>query len=283
MRKLDFNLQKFKAYLSKRNYSDNSIKSYIDAVFRYMNFCNLHDFDYLKKQEINLFLDYEKHTNLRANSTLNLESCAIVCFYGFLAYSGAIAQDQVPTKQQVIKYKYKYQIKKVYSKDVEKFYNYIRNLHFADKRKIAFLVIYATGIRVGELCNTYPSSYKVINNKFCVELIATKNGQNRTVPFMDLVCAKEVYFFLSNSSKYVPIFPKERAVQYWFSEISDYLGIKITPHLLRHNFAYRMLNVEKLTISQLMELLGHRNPAMSMRYALPSENDILDLAPDFEM
>ena len=84
---------------------------------------------------------------------------------------------------------------------------------------------------------------------------------------------------LKNRDALFRLLPGIRQLQYYLDDISKYYGLRVSARTFRHEFAYRMLNVKKLTVSQLQSLMGHTNPAMSMSYAIADPKDMCEIAP----
>jgi len=134
------------------------------------------------------------------------------------------------------------------------------------------LMAAALGIRFGELANLLHKHLDFKNRLIILEV--TKNGDTRVLPMPD-----QVYSYLleksqsSNEEAYV--FPSKNAskrhpysmIRKAFQSVLKQLGWKdVVFHSLRHTAASH-LAMSGATQGELMEVLGHRSPVMTKRYA----------------
>jgi integrase/recombinase XerC len=122
--------------------------------------------------------------------------------------------------------------------------------------KIIVLFIYSFGLRISEL-----ASLKLKDiNKTSIKIIG-KGNKEREIPFSNNL--KKIFKkYISFYSPKIYIFEKEekaltkRQLQYKVLKVFKTIGIKVTPHQLRHSFATDLLN-EGARINDISELLGH--------------------------
>lgn len=122
--------------------------------------------------------------------------------------------------------------------------------------KILLILLYTLGLRISELTNL---KIKDIQNGWV--RIYAKGGKIREIPLLDEVdiTLKKyiderkpiVYVFENNRVKF-----NDSQLRYKLSKVFKKIGIKATPHQLRHSFATDLLN-QGARISDVSELLGH--------------------------
>lgn len=263
-------IENFRAYMGSGGYSDNTIKTYCEIAHAYIIFCldrgNFQDYCY-----INHYTDFKKREI--ANTTLNIHVAALKMFYRSMRFNFEttinIDKESVRTFTND-----KYNIPSVSTRDIIKLMNHI-NLYpdtLVDKAVIHLL--YATGLRPSEIIYLGKSSFEDFEGRFIVNFYEQKKKRYRAVPFFEKDSIYIVKNYLDSISDYIVPFPKVRKIQYIFQSHSNSIDLSINPRLMRHSFAYRCANVYKLSISELQAVMGHTNPAMSMRYALPHNEDI---------
>lgn len=122
--------------------------------------------------------------------------------------------------------------------------------------KMALLMLYTLGLRISELCEIKLSD---INDEWIK--VFGKGSKERLVPvlpelkqeidkFVKLYGVKE-YLFEIESMKL-----SENQLRYKIDNLFKKIGIKVTPHQLRHSFATDLLN-GGARITDVSELLGH--------------------------
>jgi site-specific recombinase XerD len=135
-------------------------------------------------------------------------------------------------------------------------------------------VLYATGIRISELC-----AMKIEDINWAERIIHIPKGKGKKgrIVLFTRECAEHLkvylfsrnddkpYVFLSGKFKDRPI--NRSTVGEWFAKYSsNSLGFKVTPHTLRHTFAAHLAQ-KGMPLEYLQELLGHENPQNTLYYA----------------
>lgn len=122
----------------------------------------------------------------------------------------------------------------------------------------AFIVycFYALGIRIGEAVKL-----KLTDIGDCFIRITGKGNKSREVPMFDDLRQKiERYIALTNPKTYLfednakPL--SENQLRYRIVKSFERVGLKVTPHQLRHSFATEILN-RGARITDVSEILGH--------------------------
>ncbi|WP_415719808.1 tyrosine-type recombinase/integrase [Maridesulfovibrio sp.] len=148
-------------------------------------------------------------------------------------------------------------------------------------------LLFATGIRVSELCSISPSEIDLKNNKL---IINGKGNKQRLIPLCEnksLKILKEysrlyqyalhdsTSFFLNRDLK--PL--SDQSVRRIIKKYSEIAGVteNITPHMFRHTIATMLLE-NGVDIRNIQTLLGHSSLSVTEIYthvSLSSQRDIL--------
>ncbi len=122
--------------------------------------------------------------------------------------------------------------------------------------KLMVLLLYTLGLRISELSNL---KIKDIQNGWV--RINGKGAKIREIPLLDEVIKNlekylkqwepTVYIFENDGIKF-----NENKLRYKLSKVFKKIGIKASPHQLRHSFATDLLN-QGARITDVSELLGH--------------------------
>ena len=267
----------FIEYLKMLGFADSTVEIYHKKAISYLSFCNSKELDYLNYCDINLYLLHIKDKNKLAPSSLNVAACALKHFYKFLFYR-EISRIRID-EYDILSFKNKKRIVTVPSDDVRKVYDYSNRMLFSDPRKLYINILYGTGVRPCDCVNLTVRNFNVVDGVLMMNFYEKKKKTFREVPFMDREASLAVLECLKTRDSLFRLLPGVRQLQYYLEDISKYYGLRVSARTFRHEFAYRMLNVNKLTVSQLQSLMGHTNPAMSMWYAIGDSKDISKIAP----
>jgi integrase/recombinase XerC len=141
--------------------------------------------------------------------------------------------------------------------------------------KMMILLLYTLGVRISELANL---KIKDIKNGWV--RIYAKGGKIREIPLLDEVSC-ELKEYIKQKQRIVYIFEKDRVkfsdnqLRYKLSRAFKKIGIKATPHQLRHSFATDLLN-QGARISDVSELLGHSSLETTQIYTKLSSRVKMD-------
>lgn len=266
---VDKNLSKYLEYLEvQKNYSSYTILSYREDIEFYFEFCERENINYLKidyngAKKYLLYL-YEKE-NEKA-TTVSRKISSLRSFYRFLANNQVVDNSsfdllKLPKKEKKLPRYFEY------NELLDLFDVPDINTPLGERNRLILELLYATGIRVGELVNIKVSD---INLGEKIIYILGKGNKERIVYFND-VTLKYLKKYLNggreklnkNSSPY--LFLNNRGEQITTRGIQDVLDkiIKktslsknISPHMIRHSFATHLLN-EGCDLLSVQQLLGH--------------------------
>jgi site-specific recombinase XerD len=150
--------------------------------------------------------------------------------------------------------------------DVRRFLKELELCGHLRDQAIVYLFLY-TGIRSGELVQVHREDVELSERKgvILVRSEIAKGGRERTVP-VPLEARRRVMAYLETRRDSHPeLFIGQRgpihedAVARVLQKYAQRIGVKITPHLLRHTFAYQYLAKNNNDLVGLAALLGHEN------------------------
>lgn len=152
------------------------------------------------------------------------------------------------------------------SRDVRRFLKEVELRGSPRDQAIVYILLY-TGLRVGELVNLRREDVTLSEKKGTIRLrgAVTKGGAERSVP-VPLEARRRLAAYLeSRGDEYSALFVGQRgplredAVVRVIAKYARWAGLKITPHLLRHTFAYQYLEKNANDLVGLAAILGHEN------------------------
>ncbi len=146
-------------------------------------------------------------------------------------------------------------------------FKYIKEaLRVADEEEeLIVLLLYGFGLRISELSNL-----KITDIKDKWIRVMGKGDKTRNIPVLPLLKSK-IESYLNKNIKKIYIFEKngkklsENSLRYKVNKIFAKIGIKVTPHQLRHSYASDLLNSGG-RISDVSKLLGHSSMSTTEIY-----------------
>ena len=165
------------------------------------------------------------------------------------------------------------------------------NQDWLARRNVALISLMArTGLRVAE-CVAVPDEDVVIGERQGHVLVRQGKGlKQRRVPLsrqarLDLQAYLDnrpdylhTTFFFSHTGQPLANRDVQRIVTQ-AAELAD-LDKRVTPHLLRHSFATRVLHQGKCDLATLSRLLGHTSLATTARYLHPNQSQVAEMVED---
>lgn len=253
-----------------KNYSDYTITNYEEDLLFYKEYIKKENLDYLKIEYLDIrhLFNYLDENNYSKN-TISRKISSIRSFYKYLARNNYIKYNPftlvstVKKDQKIPKFLYYNELEKLFdSVDI--------NTEFGIRNRLLLELLYATGMRVGELENI---KLKDINfNEQTIKVLGKGNKERLTYygdyakEYLELYLeksrekllknSKEEYLFINNKGKRLT----SRGIRYIINDVIEKssLDLKISPHTLRHTFATHLLN-EGCDILSVKELLGHES------------------------
>jgi integrase/recombinase XerC len=124
-------------------------------------------------------------------------------------------------------------------------------------QKISVLLLYSLGLRISELIDMRVED---ISSEWIS--VVGKGSKQRDIP-MNSLLQQELLLYLQENRPKIYLFEQESGKRYSVSQIRyqikklfEKIGLKVTPHQLRHSFATELLN-SGARINDISELLGH--------------------------
>lgn len=167
----------------------------------------------------------------------------------------------------------------LYENEIETWLNHhVANESLDERNHALFELLYASGLRVSELCNLNVSAIDFEQQR--VHVIGGKGGKSRFVPIGSFALeALQTYLssvrpqllkhketptlFLNQHGE--PL--SERGVRHILKTVAKAAGVssKLHPHMLRHSFATHLLS-NGADLRTVQELLGHENLSSTQIY-----------------
>lgn len=266
-------IDKYLKYLEfERKLSSNTIKSY---------FNDLKNFDLFFKGKLNnlVYEDMRKYIDSlqdKDSRTISHYITVINSFYTFLVNDGYITEN--PCANLAAPKLPKKLPNYLTEDEIEKLLNINLITPYDYRNKAMMELLYATGLRITELCNLKIVDIDINN---CFIRVMGKGKKERIVPVTDLAL------------KYLTIYVTEYRNIILKDKISDYLFISnsltnisrqgffkiikkeckragiiknVSPHVLRHSFATHLLK-HGADLRIIQELLGHEDISTTQIYA----------------
>ncbi len=236
-----------------RGYSDLTIKSYDEALKEALQYVEILNED--KKITINLMPYRIKISHLNPK-TISKKLSAIRTFIKFLNDDGlkiSLKSDDsikvASTLPKPISHKH-----------------ILQALDSAESvEKLVVTMLYTLGLRISELSGLKLSD---ISDEWV--RVLGKGNKHRDVPLLD--STKELIDeYLSNNYPKIFLFEanderlSENSLRYTVNKVFKRVGLKVSPHQLRHSFATALLNASA-PIADVSELLGHSTMATTQIY-----------------
>ena len=270
-------LNSFIEYLTcELNYSTKTATTYQRILNTYndFNIKNKYNFLNIDEKKANLY----KATLIQSgkdNKTTSLHLSALRCFYNFLVEVKALSNNPfLNLKNPKVAKKLPNFLNESDTKKFNLDIDYNNDLLVRNTLIIDFL--YATGLRVSELCSIKVSDLNLSNKtlkvmgkgnkerivfyKACDEKLLNRyltNNRN------NILKTTSEYLFISESGKPLSTRTVELIVKK-YAQTSD-VKSKVTPHTLRHTYATGLLN-NGADIRSVGELLGHESLSTTQIY-----------------
>lgn len=271
-------VEEFLDYLIyQRNYSKYTEENYRNDLMEYFSFLAREKLNYKKivYSDVRFYLMYLKDEKKEKNSSINRKLSTLRSFYKYL-------QNKNEVKVNAFSYISGLKNEKKLPRYFE--YNELEELlsvsditkPLGQRDQLLLELLYATGVRVGELVNIKLTD---ISRQDQTIIVLGKGNKERIASFGDY--AKESlelylkdgyqklnihnssYLFLNNQGG--PL--TERGVRYILDKIikKTSLNKHISPHMLRHSFATHLLN-EGCDLLSVQALLGHESISATQIY-----------------
>ncbi len=261
--------KEYKEILNQRRYNSNTIKAYTSAFTRFADFYKGKDITRITDEEVNTYLVHLV-SDKKVSPAIQKQAVNAIKFY----YEKVLRR---PVKQYLYKRPRREKTLPVIlsEEEVTKVLLSLRNL----KHRTILMVIYSSGLRLGELTNL-----KTNDIDFDRKLIRVKSGKGKkdryTILSPKLIQLLENYIFAfqpvhylfegQNGGRYSP-----KSVQNIMKKAVTIAGITkhATVHTLRHSFATHLLE-NGTDLRYIQELLGHASSKTTEIYTHVSKKSI---------
>lgn len=261
-------IYEFLDYISAiKNYSDYTENNYEIDLFKYEEYLNRHQLNYLKinYRDISCFIMELKKSNYKS-TTINRILSSLRSFYSYLEKNHKINTNpfklvnNIKTEKRLPNY-FKYD-------EFEQMLSVIDDSDLGIRNRLIVELLLSTGLRVSELSNIKMDDI----DSHSREIRVLGKGNKERIVFFGNMSSKCLDNYLNNSRKNLL---KEKTSDYLFINNNggkltergirliidnivkkSCIKSKVSPHTFRHTFATIMLN-EGCDIRSVQEFLGH--------------------------
>ena len=254
----------------QKNYSDYTIENYKHDIIEYLEYLNSESLEFksIEYSDIRFFLMYLKDTKKDDNTSINRKLSSLRGFYKYLANEKVVKSNVFslvngPKRSKKLPRYFEYN-------ELEELFNVPDTRTPLGQRDSLILeMLYATGVRVGELVNIKVSDIDlgrrniiilgkgnkerfVTYGEYCEDILKTYLNTGR----VSLNIKQSDYLFLNNNGGRLT----DRGVRFILDKLiqKTSLNKNISPHMIRHSFATHLLN-EGCDLLTVQKLLGHES------------------------
>lgn len=271
-------LEEFREWLTSKRYSDNTIRTYIDALQRFLEFFNQKAVHEINQQDIIRFNNEYILKNGYSSSFQNQVVNAIKLFFKTI-------EDVKLQLDKIHRPKREKKLPNVLSKEeIKAILEAPENV----KHKTMLSLVYACGLRRSELLNLKPSD---IDSKRHLLIIRQGKGKkDRVVPISDKMIEMLRGYYKMYWPKVWLFEGQKMGEQYSEASIQKVLhnalvtaGIKkpVTLHWLRHSYATHLLE-SGTDLRFIQELLGHKSSKTTEIYTHVTEKSLQKIKSPFD-
>lgn len=254
-------ITQLEAYMRQRRYSENTIRSYTDALRIFKRFLGAKQLEDIDLNDIERF-NREHIIKNRLSESYQCQVINAVKMYLGKCCNKTILVDSIerPRKSR--------QLPVVLSREeVERLLNGVRNI----KHRCMLSLIYSCGLRAGELIDLRITD--IDSKRMLIHVKQAKGRKDRVVPLAQSVLELLRTYYLDYRPKEY-LFNGEGSLQYSYTSLRvifrkavDGAGIRkpCTLHTLRHSFATHLLE-QGVNLRYIQDLLGHSSPNTTMIY-----------------
>ncbi len=271
-------LHTFEIWLQSRRYSENTIKSYTEALRAFLLFCQPKPVSELGNNDVIRFnVEYIRKKNL-SSSYQNQIVNALKLFF-------LTVRNQVIEPEKIHRPKREKKLPNVLSKEeMKRMLQALKNV----KHKTMLSLIYSCGLRRSEILNLKPVD--IDSDRGVITIRQAKGKKDRIVPLSNriLVLLREYYtgwrpvtwLFEGQvpGEQYDP-----RSLSSVLKKAAEEAGIKkpVTLHWLRHSYATHLLE-SGTDLRVIQELLGHNSSKTTEIYTHVSTQTIQKVKSPFD-
>jgi integrase/recombinase XerD len=271
-------IEKFKRWLQSKRYSENTIKTYIEALKVFIDFNDAKVLNEISNDDFILFnTEYilkRKLSSSYQNQVLN----AIKLFF-------SIIKDKKLELEKLHRPRKEHKLPNVLTKEEVK---QILEVHRNSKHKVMLSLIYSCGLRRSELLNLKPLD---VDSKRGVLIIRQSKGmKDRIAPLSEKVVVMLRQYYIEYKPK-VWLFEGQRAGEKYderslanvLKQALAKLKMKkpVSLHWLRHSYATHLLEAGT-DLRYIQEILGHKSSRTTEIYTHVSTKSIQNIKSPFD-
>ena len=271
-------IEKFRQWMTQKRYSESSIKTYVMAITTFLRFIKPKTSSEATNEDMQRFVYQYMIPRKLSFSYQNQAVNAAKLFFKIIRGSQLITE-------QLERPRCEHKLPNVLSKEeVATILDSLQNV----KHRTALSLIYACGLRRGELLNLKPEN--VDSKRHFLIILNAKGKKDRLIPISDKVINMLRNYYKMYRPKiwlFEGQFPGEKLSE---TSIQDILknalakgGIKkpVTLHWLRHSYATHLLETGT-DLRYIQELLGHQSSKTTERYTHVTEKSLLKIPSPFD-
>ena len=262
-------IEKFKSWMQSRRYSDNTVKTYCEALKSFLKFYYKKPLSEITNEDIIIFNnDFILKNKLSASYQSQVVNVIKLFFKTIQNASLNIDLVHRPKKYNPLP-------KVLAEEEVANIINALDNI----KHKCMLSLIYSAGLRRSELLNMQIDN--VDSQRMQLLIKQAKGGKDRIVPLSETVLQLlRQYYVAYKPKKYV--FEGQNGLQYNERSLSlvlkkgcELAGIKksVNLHMLRHSYATHLLE-SGTDLRYIQTLLGHKSSKTTEIYTHVSQRSI---------
>lgn len=271
-------LENFKRWLRSKRYSENTIKTYSEAMKSFLVFYRLKDLNEIDNDDVIRYNNDYILKNRLSSSYQNQIVNAIKLFF-------STTQNRVIDIEKIHRPKRAKVLPNVLSKEeVLKIIDTTENL----KHKTLLALIYSAGLRISEALSMKPKDIDSVRMLIHVKNAKGKKDRYTLLSEKVLLLLRE-YYLVYKPKEY--LFEGQfggmyssRSAQIILKKTAIKAGIRkpITLHTLRHSFATHLLE-SGTDLRYIQDLLGHSSPKTTMIYTHVTNDSLKKIKNPFDV
>ena len=258
-------LESLSTELKLRNYSEKTVKAYLDHNRKFLEFCGKDDKS-ISEQDIKAFLAYLISDKKVSPSTVALVKAALKFKYDEMEKRGIVSFKTPKIRRHLPTVLTKSEVKALL--------NSTKNA----KSRLILTLLYSSGLRLSEVTKMRQNDLELSEKIGWVR--QGKGGKDRLIILSQAFIDDSRRYMKHHNSKYLFENHKGsmlsgRNIQKIVERTAKKAGIRkrVTPHTLRHSFATHLLEAG-VDIRKIQELLGHANLQTTQIYTKVSTEEL---------
>jgi integrase/recombinase XerC len=274
----------------QKQYSEHTVINYENDLSEFLSFLSVQHIESITDVDYSVMRFYVRALSERqySRNTISRKLSSIRSFYKYLMQQDYVESSPLdliksPKKQKKLP-------NFLYNDELEQLFQSVTTDTGLGQRNLLILeLLYATGLRVSELCSIELNDIDLYNQKIKV----LGKGNKERIVFFGEFCSNILNTYLSigrkelekasNKNNYLflnhlgnPLTP--RGVRYVLDQLIKKSAIKhhISPHDLRHTFATHLIN-EGADLRSVQEMLGHSHLSSTQIYTHITSSRLVDV------